>query len=114
MIKRPRRERKPQHRGRPQPNAKPRGANATLTFTVNGNNVEVATDLVVAVNKVPNYIVNPGALAPTGISAKTPTGFTLTYASIPATAPVIVVGELDPAVRTISGGYANPGTFPLA
>ncbi|HKQ48542.1 MAG TPA: hypothetical protein VJZ71_10765 [Phycisphaerae bacterium] len=113
MIRQTRRQRPAQSRNRPQPNQRPRGADLTATFEVVGSTVVVTCDMIITIKALPKYRLMPQDVAPTGITTKTPTGFTLTFAAPPAVDSVLVIPAMEPNIRSLSGGYMTEGSFPV-
>lgn len=104
---RPRRARNRNRRKRPTITQQPQPsfAYATPVLTVTFNTP-------VRVNSLPLYKLSTGEL-PASVAVNSATEIALTYAT-GGVITGVTIPQNDPAVRSRTGGYATPGTFPVS
>jgi hypothetical protein len=100
------------NRRREDPSQRPQPVNAVATPTISGGNVLLTFDVPVTLAGIPQ-ITNEG-VAPTAATRPTPTTVLLDYAAPVVATDVLDIPANDPAIRTSTGGYAEPlrHTFP--
>ena len=67
----------------------------------------------VALKGVPALTTNLAWVTATAANLTSPTTLALTFSAAITTATSLVTPFEDPALRNASGGYLNPGTFPV-
>jgi hypothetical protein len=80
---------------------------ATTTITVVFNQP-------VGLKGVPAYTTNISGVTVLSATLSSPTTLVLTFSASVATATSLIIPFEEPAIRNASGGYANPGTFPVS
>lgn len=81
---------------------------ATFDFTT--PNVTITTNTPVSLRGIPQVLTDTGKLP---VSATRPTLFTVVLVyDTPGSVTEVTVPQTDPAVRSGTGGYLSPGTFP--
>jgi len=99
---------------RHQPNRRKRPTIA-LTATFTGAYVDPTLTLTfptpVVLNGIPQFMTDTADL-PNAATQPDPMTVVLTYPAAGAAATV-TVPQRDPAIRTSTGGYVGPGTFPI-
>ena len=67
----------------------------------------------VSLKGVPAYTTNIGGVTAIGAAMTNPTTLALTFSASIAAATSLVIPFGEPAMRSSSGGYLTPGTFPV-
>lgn len=80
------------------------------TFDFTTPNIVVTTDTPFVLNGIPQILTNTGKL-PLSATWLTPFTFTLVY-DTPGSVTSVTVPQHDPAVRSSTGGWMSPGSFP--
>lgn len=81
---------------------------STIEFST--PNVIITYPVPVVLKGIPQWLTNTSKL-PTAATATAPNVVTLAY-DAPGAVTDVTVPENDPAIRSATGGYAAPGTFP--
>lgn len=88
----------------------------TLTFTAEFTTPNIVltftSPVVLASGLKPQFLTDTGKL-PTSASQTSPTSITLVY-DTPGSVTEITVPQDDPAIRSSTGGFCSPGTFPAS
>lgn len=76
-------------------------------------NLTVVFNQPVSLSGVPAYTTSVSGPTPISAILTSPTTLQLTFSASVATATTFTIPFEDAAIRNVSGGYANPGTFPV-
>lgn len=91
--------------------------NRTLSLSLVADSIDFATPTVTAtfpvpvvLKGIPQWLSNTGKL-PVSATMTSPTVVAMTY-DAPGLLTTVTVPENDPAIRSATGGFCAPGTFP--
>ena len=105
------------HRGSSKRNGPNRPVPASPVTIVNV--VKTAAVMTISFNQpvslkgIPAWTTNIAGVTAILASLTTPTILSLTFSASVATATGLIIPFEEPAIRSASGGYVNPGTFPV-
>jgi hypothetical protein len=72
----------------------------------------IAFNQPVTCNGIPAYTTNLSGVHTTAASMTNPTTLSLTFSAAITTATELNIPFEEPAIRSVSGGFVSPGTFP--
>lgn len=94
---------------RPDPSQPRNPTHVTAVATISSTNVLLTFAVPISLNGIPQFTVQ--GVLPVAATRPTATTVLLDYTASVVATNVLIIPDLDPAIRTAQGGYVNPLTY---